>query len=60
MTWSELFFSSGIGPGFSGVGGLSFNDLVRIFYSPLVWSQDFLGEGVYPLMTWSGFVSPLV
>ena len=29
MTWSELFFSSGIEPGFSGGGSLSFYDLVK-------------------------------
>ena len=29
MTWSELFFSSGKEPGFSGGGGLSFYDLVK-------------------------------
>ena len=31
MSGSEFFFSSGMEPGFSGGGGLSFYDLVRIF-----------------------------
>ena len=36
-----------------GGGGGGGNIHGQNYFFPLVWSQDFLGEGVYPFMTWS-------